>query len=81
MKPLATKDTMNLAHKIGGTMATQKIIEHTSSGGGFAYFLGLIGAAVFYVQQVDGFWPIIGALLKACVWPAFVTYGVLKFIS
>ena len=62
-------------------MATQRIIEHTSTGSGFGYFLGVIGSAVFYIQQVEGFWPIVVALLKAFVWPAFVVYDVLKFIS
>lgn len=58
------------------------IVEHTSSNsGGFAYFLGMIGSAVFYIQQASGFWPVIWALIKALVWPAFVVYDVLKFIS
>lgn len=51
-----------------------------ASGGG-AYFMGMIGSAVFWVQQSDGFWPIIGALLKALVWPAFVIYDLLQYIS
>lgn len=47
---------------------------------GFAYFLGIIGSAVYFVQQVDGFWPVVGALLKALVWPAFMTYDIFIFL-
>ncbi len=52
-----------------------------NSGGHGAYFLGMIGSAVFWVQQASSFWPTIGALLKAIVWPAFVVYDLLKFIG
>ncbi|HVV67224.1 MAG TPA: hypothetical protein VHB72_04115 [Candidatus Saccharimonadales bacterium] len=45
---------------------------------GGAYFLSMIGAAVYYIQQSDGFWTVVLALLKALVWPAFVIYHVLK---
>jgi len=52
-----------------------------SGGGGAVYGLGLIGALVFYIQQADGFWPVILAVLKAFVWPAFLVYDLLKFIT
>lgn len=41
---------------------------------GFVFFLAWIGAVVYFVGQVDGFWNIVLAFLKACVWPAFLTY-------
>lgn len=44
-------------------------------GGGF-YFLPMIGVAVYYVQQVDDFWPEILGILKAFVWPAMLAYEV-----
>ena len=44
---------------------------------GFAFFMAYIGAAVYFVNQVDGFWNIITALLKAVAWPAIVLYNVL----
>lgn len=46
------------------------------SGGGW-YFLGMIGAAVYYLHTTYGIWPSIVALLKACVWPAFLVYHLL----
>lgn len=50
--------------------------SHQASGGG-AYFLAMIGAAVYYLQQVDGFWLSVLALLKAIIWPAFLVYHLL----
>ena len=47
---------------------------------GFAFFLAWIGAVVYFVGQVDGFWNIILAFLKACVWPAYVLYHVLVLL-
>lgn len=61
-------------------MATGKNTS-VNTGGGAGYILGMIGSVVFYIQQVDGFWNIVVALLKALVWPAFVVYDLLKFIS
>lgn len=48
---------------------------------GFWYVLGIVGSAVYFIQQVDGFWPIVLALLKALVWPAFLTYDALRFLA
>ncbi len=48
---------------------------------GPTYFIGLIGAAVYYIQQADGFGEILVALLKALVWPAYFVYEVLKYVG
>ncbi|MEV0268955.1 hypothetical protein AB0H43_09285 [Hamadaea sp. NPDC050747] len=50
-------------------------------GTGGGYFIGFIGAAVYYIQQADGFWEGVVGVLKAMVWPAFLVYEVLKFVS
>jgi hypothetical protein len=50
-------------------------------GMGFAYFLAMIGAAVYWVQQASGFGEVVVALLKALVWPSFLVYDLLKFIA
>lgn len=52
---------------------------HASTGG--AYILAMIGAAVYYISVAHGFGEVVVALLKALVWPAFLTYDVLKFIA
>lgn len=48
-----------------------KIVEKVRPAGG-VFFLTYIGAAVHFVSQVDGFWNIVLALMKAAVWPAFL---------
>ena len=45
------------------------------------YFLGFIGAAVHFVDNVDGFENIILALLKAAVWPAFLINQVFDLLK
>ncbi len=50
-------------------------------GGGFVWFLGFIGAAVFYIQQSHGFWGGVVGFLKALVWPAFLVYDAFKALA
>ena len=47
---------------------------------GAGYFLGFIGATVFYISTATGFWNGVLGVLKAFVWPAFLVYEVLKFL-
>jgi hypothetical protein len=57
---------------------TVKVIDRAGSIG-FVFFLAYIGAAIYFIQQsTGGFWEVILALLKAIVWPVFVTYHVLQ---
>jgi hypothetical protein len=49
--------------------------------GGAVYGLGLVGAAIYYIQQADGFGAGVVAILKALVWPAFVVYEWLSFLG
>lgn len=55
------------------------IQQHAS--GSPVYWLGAIGAAVYYISQASGFW--VGALgfLKALVWPAFLIYEALTALG
>ncbi len=48
---------------------------------GGVYLLTIIGAAVYFIQQADGFWAGVLGLLKALVWPAFVTYRALELLN
>ncbi|MBX4191048.1 hypothetical protein KW794_03085 [Candidatus Saccharibacteria bacterium] len=45
--------------------------------GDMVWFLGMIGAAVYFLHTTTGIWPSIVALLKALVWPAFLVYHLL----
>lgn len=48
---------------------------------GAVYGLGLIGAAIYYIQHAASFWPGVLGFLKAIVWPAFLVYEALKFLA
>jgi hypothetical protein len=52
-----------------------------SSSTGCGYFLGFIGASVYYTSIADGFWVGVLGVLKALVWPAFLIYELLKFVG
>lgn len=45
--------------------------------GGCIYFLGLIGALVYYISTSTGFWNGVLGVLKAIVWPAMVVFKLL----
>jgi hypothetical protein len=59
-----------------------KVVKEGNGGAaGLVWCLGVIGAAVYYVGEANGFLEVIVALLKALVWPAFFVYEVLKFLA
>lgn len=52
-----------------------------NGGAGGFYFMGFLGAVIYYIPLEHGFWRLILAFLKACVWPVFFVHDVLRFIS
>jgi hypothetical protein len=53
-----------------------------AGGAGGLWFLGFIGALVYYVHIHSGtFWLVILAILKAIVWPAILVYHLLLFLK
>jgi hypothetical protein len=50
------------------------------SGGAF-YGLGFIGALVYYLTTASSLLEGFLGILKAIFWPAFLVYGLLKFIG
>ena len=59
-----------------------KQVSHSSDGSaGWMYFLGVIGAATYYISTSNGFWMGTLGLLKALVWPAFLVFEILKFLA
>lgn len=57
-----------------------KVINKGRGPLGFVFFMAWIGAAVYFVQQSEGADGFILALLKACVWPAYVVHAVLGLL-
>jgi hypothetical protein len=53
----------------------------SSCGTGTIWFLGFVGAAVYFIQQATSFGTGVVGLLKALVWPAFLIYNLLDFLK
>jgi phage-related protein len=50
-------------------------------GGGALYCLGIIGAAIYYIQHAATFWAGVIGVLKAVVWPAFLVYHAFAYFG
>ena len=62
-------------------MATEKVKVVKEGGAGAVYCLGVIGAAIYYIQTAEGFWMGVVGLIKALLWPAFFVYEMLKLVA
>lgn len=47
---------------------------------GGIYGLGLIGAAIYYIQNATSFWNGVVGVLEALVWPAFLIHRLFEFL-
>jgi hypothetical protein len=55
--------------------------NRTSSGiSGGAYFIAVVGAAVYFIQTAHSFGDGLLGVLKAIVWPGVLLFEVLKFL-
>ena len=52
----------------------------TGSAGGF-YFMGFVGAAIYFVSHATDFWMGVLGVLKALVWPAILVYEALASLG
>ena len=52
-----------------------------AAGGGFVYFLTIIGAWVYFFSRADAFWEFIGAFFQGLFWPAFMVYELFVALS
>jgi hypothetical protein len=55
--------------------------RHSSGASEAVYGLGLIGAAIYYIQHAPTFWAGVIGVLKALVWPAFLVYHALGYFG
>jgi hypothetical protein len=52
--------------------------RHGGTGG--LYFVGFIGALVYYIQTAPNFWSGVVDVIKALVWPGVLVYQLFKFL-
>lgn len=65
---------------INGPRKLTVIKKYGNSAGG-GYFLGFIGALVYYWQGAATFGAVVIGFLKALVWPALLVYHLFKFLK
>ena len=49
--------------------------------GGALYGLGFIGALIYFITTAPSFWIAVLGFFKALVWPAFLVFGLMKYIG
>lgn len=49
--------------------------------GGAIYGLGFLGSLFYFVTTAPDFWAAVIGVVKAILWPAFIAYGLLKFLG
>ena len=76
-KELSTKDKKDL-NKLKCTM---KMCAGGKETGGCFYFLGFIGALIYFITTAPSVWDAVLGFFKAIVWPAFLVYGLFLFMG
>ena len=61
----------------------RNVVKVVNKGGpvGGTLFLAWAGALVYFVQNSVGFGGFLLAIIKSCVWPAYVVHSVLKLLN
>ena len=75
----SAKFNKKLKKKIKKRMGSKKNVTVKTSNG--LYFMGFIGAAIYYISTATDFWIGVVGVLKAIVWPAFLVYEALAKLA
>lgn len=63
-------------------MSSDKKVYVNSDGMfGTTYFMAVVGVAIYYIQQAQGFWDGVLGIIKALVWPAMLMYRVMQMLQ
>ena len=60
--------------------SNKKMNGAAGAGAGFVWFLGFVGALVYYWQHAHSFWAVIVGFFEAFVWPAYLVYHLMTFL-
>jgi hypothetical protein len=75
----SAKFKKQLKKKLKKKIGTKKNVTVKTSNG--LYFMGFIGAAIYYISTASDFWVGVVGVLKAIVWPAFLVYEALAKLA
>ena len=60
---------------------SDKVCKTSAGAGAGLYFIGFIGAIVYYIGASTSFWDGVLGILKSLVWPAFLVYHLMDFLG
>ena len=63
------------------TCMTDDCSQSKCSSGSCLYWLGFIGALVYFLQAATSFWIGVLGILKALLWPVILVKGLLMFLG
>lgn len=75
------KNTINVSIKGKGLDIGKCGMPGNGGAGNAVYGLGFLGALVYYLSTAPDVWAGLLGVVKAIFWPAFVSYGLLKFLG
>ncbi len=78
---MAKKKTTKAMEKKCETKCKKVFKGSCDNCGGCGYFLGFLGAAIYYISIATGFWNGVLGVLKAIVWPAFLMFELFKYLG
>ena len=55
-----------------------KKVNTSHGSAGALYFVGFVGALVYWMQAAVGFGAVVTGFLKSLVWPAYIVYKLLE---
>lgn len=55
-----------------------KKVDSSHGSAGALYFVGFVGALVYWMQAAVGFGAVVTGVLKALTWPAYIVYKLLE---
>lgn len=67
--------------KVDMSEGKEKNINVASGSAGGFYFMGFIGATIYYISNATDFWMGVLGILKSLVWPAFLVYEALTTLG
>ena len=71
----------DLKKEIKNCCANDCSCNKSSSCGTGMYFLGFVGAAVYFISVAPSFWVGVWGVIKALAWPVLMVYEIMKFLG
>ena len=59
----------------------KKEVVQSHGCGGVFYFMGFLGALIYYIGTATSFWEGLFGFFKALLWPAALVYQILMFLG